>query len=82
MTHAAANASQTAREVQLCRQAYMHRPHLQLSPLGLASLAADVGLHVVVRLHLASKNGIHRFIMSPAHLRLTTCINSYPEGLT
>ena len=82
MTHAAANASHTAREVQLCRQAYMHRPHLQLSPLGLASLAADVGLHVVVRLHLASKNGIHRFIMSPAHLRLTTCTNPYPEGLT
>ncbi len=60
----------------------MHGPHLELSPLGLASLAADVGLHVVMRLHLAFKDGIHRFVVSPAHLRLTTCTNPYPEGLT
>ena len=77
-----AGPNHIARQVQLRKQAYMHRPHLQLSPLGLASLAADVGLHVVVRLYLPSKNGIYCFIMSPAHLRLTTCNNPYPEGLT
>ena len=59
----------------------MHRPHLKLSPLGLASFAADVGLHVVMRLHLPSKDGIHRFIMSPAHLCFASCTNPYPEEL-